>query len=106
MAGWDHNLMGQKQREQLVKMLPVSKSSVRIVGDIENKVELEHPVRWYFDVETMLEARYVDNDRDHYPCGRIVIGEVVSDKYDDIITTSDTAQAVQLLFDIIYPVRT
>jgi len=102
MAGWDHNLIGQEDKVRLVRMLPVSKGSVRTVGDIVDDILPDNipPVQWYFDTKTRLQAQYIDDDREHYPSGRIIIKEIDDCcKYKE----SKTAQAVQLLFDILYP---
>jgi len=94
--------MEQGKQSQLARMLPVSKGSVRTVGDIVDEIPPDNipPVRWYFDTKTRLQATYIDDDREHYPFGRVVIKELDNNS---CYKKSKAAQAVQLLFDMLYP---
>jgi len=125
MAGWDHNLIGQEDKAQLARLLPVSpgknslendipplrnitsfrsmrKSEYLTVGMVVDQIKPNHLVYWDWSQNNRLVASYVDNDREHYPSGRIVIEECENGER----VQTDITKAVQLLFDFIYPKRT
>jgi len=133
MAGWDHEKIGQAEKHELVRLLPVSAVSNVLVAEsktvivcrraslykdnihgcvvtvdkIDKSVHLVKDVIWDYDENTRLVARYVEPD--NYPDGRIAVAQIqgsnigLSNHPCEEVTNTRIVQAVQLLFDIIYP---